>query len=61
MRDIVERLQDLADNPLPVYQADAFVNIVCMDAVAEIKLLRADLERANSPVWHDPKYGLVND
>ncbi len=31
------------------------------EAADEIERLRAELDRANSPVWHDPKYGLVND
>lgn len=44
-----------------VIPSGPFVNEDLRRAADELDRLRAELDRANSPLWHDPKYGLVND
>ena len=60
MRDIVVQLRYC-----PYEGREAELKLRAADLIEDLRIeiirLHAELKRANSPVWHDPKYGLVND
>jgi hypothetical protein len=72
VRDIVERLRARHGffRNGAAWIMGTSIDQDCAEAAAEIERLRAEIERANSPVvdcrnnaesYHDPKYGLIND